>query len=347
LYYTNIYLSVLNWYDKNKRDLPWRKFKDPYKIWLSEVMLQQTQVKTVIPYYERWLNEFGSIQNVANAELDSLLKLWEGLGYYSRCRNFHRASRIITKKYDGKIPETYDDFIALPGVGKYIASAVLSIAHDIKIPAIDVNLKRVYARILKIKQYTKYNLVRIEKLGHELVQCGRPGDFNQAIMDIGSKLCRPFNPLCNVCPIRKHCKAYITGNPEEYPLAIKNKKNPTKKMTSVLVMIKDKFLIQKRDDSGLLGGLWELPTVEHTSSNQDEINTLIHNNYSKKIKVLNKLGSAKHSYSHFKVDVDFYFCTAQEKVKTKKESKWIKINEFDKYAFSKINHKLIKMVKND
>jgi len=347
LYYTNIYLSVLNWYDKNKRDLPWRKFKDPYKIWLSEVMLQQTQVKTVIPYYERWLNEFGSIQNVANAELDSLLKLWEGLGYYSRCRNFHRASRIITKKYDGKIPETYDEFIALPGVGKYIASAVLSIAHDIKIPAIDVNLKRVYARILKIKQYTKYNLVRIEKLGHELVQCGRPGDFNQAIMDIGSKLCRPFNPLCNVCPIRKHCKAYITGNPEEYPLAIKNKKNPTKKMTSVLVMIKDKFLIQKRDNSGLLGGLWELPTVEHTSSNQDEINTLIHNNYSKKIKILNKLGSAKHSYSHFKVDVDFYFCTAQEKVKTKKESKWIKINEFDKYAFSKINHKLIKMVKND
>ena len=347
MYYTNIYLSVLNWYDKNKRDLPWRKFKDPYKIWLSEVMLQQTQVKTVIPYYERWLNEFGSIQNVANAELDSLLKLWEGLGYYSRCRNFHRASRIITKKYDGKIPETYDEFIALPGVGKYIASAVLSIAHDIKIPAIDVNLKRVYARILKIKQYTKYNLVRIEKLGHELVQCGRPGDFNQAIMDIGSKLCRPFNPLCNVCPIRKHCKAYITGNPEEYPLAIKNKKNPTKKMTSVLVMIKDKFLIQKRDDGGLLGGLWELPTVEHTSSNQDEINTLIHNNYSKKIKILNKLGSAKHSYSHFKVDVDFYFCTAQEKVKTKKESKWIKINEFDKYAFSKINHKLIKMVKND
>jgi len=347
LYYTNIYLSVLNWYDKNKRDLPWRKFKDPYKIWLSEVMLQQTQVKTVIPYYERWLNEFGSIQNVANAELDSLLKLWEGLGYYSRCRNFHRASRIITKKYDGKIPETYDEFIALPGVGKYIASAVLSIAHDIKIPAIDVNLKRVYARILKIKQYTKYNLVRIEKLGHELVQCGRPGDFNQAIMDIGSKLCRPFNPLCNVCPIRKHCKAYITGNPEEYPLAIKNKKNPTKKMTSVLVMIKDKFLIQKRDNSGLLGGLWELPTVEHTSSNQDEINTLIHNNYSKKIKILNKLGSVKHSYSHFRVDVDFYFCTAQEKVKTKKESKWIKINEFDKYAFSKINHKLIKMVKND
>ena len=340
-------MSVLNWYDKNKRDLPWRKFKDPYKIWLSEVMLQQTQVKTVIPYYERWLNEFGSIQNVANAELDSLLKLWEGLGYYSRCRNFHRASRIITKKYDGKIPETYDEFIALPGVGKYIASAVLSIAHDIKIPAIDVNLKRVYARLLKIKQFTKYNLARIEKLGHELVQCGRPGDFNQAIMDIGSKLCRPFNPLCNVCPIRKHCKAYITGNPEEYPLAIKNKKNPTKKMTSVLVMIKDKFLIQKRDDSGLLGGLWELPTVEHTSSNQDEINTLIHNNYSKKIKILNKLGSAKHSYSHFKVDVDFYFCTAQEKVKTKKESKWIKINEFDKYAFSKINHKLIKMVKND
>ena len=340
-------MSVLNWYDKNKRDLPWRKFKDPYKIWLSEVMLQQTQVKTVIPYYRRWLNKFGSIRDVANADLDSLLKAWEGLGYYSRCRNFHSASRVIINKYDGKIPETYDEFIALPGVGKYIASAVLSIAHDKKIPAIDVNLKRVYARILKIKQYTKYNLDRIEKLGSELVQCERPGDFNQAIMDIGSQVCRPFNPLCNDCPIRNYCKAYISGNPEKYALAIRNKKKLTKKMISVFIMVKDKFLIQKRDNSGLLGGLWELPTIEHTSSSQNEIKTLIHNNYSNKIKILDRLGSTKHSYSHFKVDVDFYYCTALEKIKTKKESKWIKINEFDKYAFSKINHKLIRMVKND
>lgn len=347
MHYTNISLSVLNWYDKNKRDLPWRRFKDPYKIWLSEVMLQQTQVKTVIPYYKRWLNEFGTIQDVANAELDSLLKAWEGLGYYSRCRNFYRASRIIAKKYDGKIPETYDEFIALPGVGKYIASAVLSIAHDIKISAIDVNLKRVYARMLKIKRYTKYNLVRIEKLGSELVRCERPGDFNQAIMDIGSQLCRPFNPLCSVCPIRKYCKAYISGNPKGYALAVKNKKNTTKKMISVIIMIKDKFLIQKRDDSGLLGGLWELPTIECTSSSKDEVYTLIHNNYGKKIKILDKLGSTKHSYSHFKVDVDLYLCTVPKKVKINKESKWIKINEFDKYAFSKINHKLIKMVNND
>ena len=176
MYYTNITSTILSWYDKNKRELPWRKSKDPYKIWLSEIMLQQTQVKTVIPYYRRWLNKFRSINDVASADLDSALKAWEGLGYYSRCRNFHKASKIIVSNYDGRIPKIYNEFILLPGVGNYIASAVLSIVHNVKLPAIDVNLKRVYGRVLKVKNYTKQNINRIEKLGFELVQCARPGD---------------------------------------------------------------------------------------------------------------------------------------------------------------------------
>jgi len=347
LYYTNITSTILSWYDKNKRELPWRKSKDPYKIWLSEIMLQQTQVKTVIPYYRRWLNKFRSINDVASADLDSLLKAWEGLGYYSRCRNFHKASKIIVSNYNGRIPKIYNEFILLPGVGNYIASAVLSIVHNVKLPAIDVNLKRVYGRVLKVKNYTKQNINRIEKLGFELVQCGRPGDLNQAIMDIGSEICHTNKPLCDICPIHQYCKAYSSGSPEMYAINSRNKKTPTKKMISALIMIKDKFLIEKRSNNGLLGGLWELPTLEVISLKKEVIKTSIHNNYTQNIKILDKLGSTKHRYSHFKVDVDFYLCKASEKVKTKKESKWININEFDKYAFSKINHKLMSMFKND
>ena len=347
MYYTNITSTILSWYDKNKRELPWRKSKDPYKIWLSEIMLQQTQVKTVIPYYRRWLNKFRSINDVASADLDSLLKAWEGLGYYSRCRNFHKASKIIVSNYNGRIPKIYNEFILLPGVGNYIASAVLSIVHNVKLPAIDVNLKRVYGRVLKIKNYTKQNINRIEKLGLELVQCGRPGDLNQAIMDIGSEICHTNKPLCDICPIHQYCKAYSSGSPEMYAINSRNKKTPTKKMISALIMIKDKFLIEKRSNNGLLGGLWELPTLEVISLKKEVIKTSIHNNYTQNIKILDKLGSTKHRYSHFKVDVDFYLCKASEKVKTKKESKWINISEFDKYAFSKINHKLMSMFKND
>mgnify|MGYP001308867651 CR=1 FL=1 len=342
--YTNILKTTLTWYDENKRELPWRKFKDPYKIWLSEIMLQQTRVNTVIPYYKRWLNQFKSLEDVAETDLDTLLKSWEGLGYYSRCRNFHNSSKIIVEKYNGKIPDTYDEFILLPGVGSYIASAVLSISHKIKLPAIDVNLKRVYARLLKIKKYTKHNLNRIEKFAFELVQCDRPGDINQAIMDIGSQICHLNNPLCEICPIKNFCKAYASGNPNMYALKYKNKKIPTRKMISGLIMVKNKFLIIKRKNETFLGGLWELPTIEISSNKKDLIKDSFINKFHQKIDLINKIGSVEHSYSHFKVNVDLYLCVTSKKIKITNESKWININEFNNYAFSKVNHKLMEII---
>ena len=345
--YTNIYSSTLNWYDKNKRDLPWRLSSDIYSVWLSEVMLQQTQVKTVIPYYKNWLNNFKSVEDVAYADIDDLLKAWEGLGYYSRCRNFHKACKIVVDKYDGKIPRSYDEFILLPGVGSYIASAVLSIACNKKLPAIDVNLKRVYARMLGIKNDTKHNYKRIHKYGFNLAQCARPGDLNQAIMDIGSKICYPKKPLCHICPNKKYCKAYSSEKPYLYTSGKKNKKIKNKKMIAGLIMINHEFIIEKRKSTGLLGGLWEFPTVEQYSTNLKNINTLFQDRFNKQIKLKEKMGSVKHSYSHFKVDVDFYLFLASKKIKSKKSIKWIKVDEFDNYAFSKINHKLKSIIKYD
>lgn len=310
-------------------------------------MLQQTQVKTAMPYYTNWLKNFKSVEDVAYADIDVLLKSWEGLGYYSRCRNFHQACKIIVEKHAGKIPTSYDDFIALPGVGSYIASAVLSIACSAKLPAIDVNLKRVYARMLGLKNDTKRNNTRIYQYGFNLVQGARPGDFNQAVMDIGSQICHPSKPLCNLCPNYKYCKAYASKKPDLYTFKKKNKKIKTKKMIAALIIIDGECLIKKRDNAGLLGGLWEFPTIETSTTIHEDINTLFQNRFSKQIKLSEKMGSVKHSYSHFKVDVDFYLFSASKKLKFEGSSKWIKIDEFDNYAFSKINHKLKRIINND
>ncbi len=345
--YTNIYSSTLKWYDRHKRDLPWRISTDIYKVWLSEVMLQQTQVKTAIPYYINWLKNFKSVEDVAHTNINDLLKAWEGLGYYSRCRNFHQACKIVVEKHGGKIPTTFDDFIALPGVGNYIASAVLSIACNAKLPAIDVNLKRVYSRMLGLKNDTKHNNMRIQKYGFNLVQGPRPGDINQAVMDIGSQICHPSKPLCNICPNYKYCKAYASKKPDQFTLKKKSKKIETKKMIAALIMIDGKCIIEKRDDAGLLGGLWEFPTIETQATNSEKINALFQNRFGKQIKLEEKMGSAKHSYSHFKVDIDFYLFTAPKKLKSEAPSKLIKIDEFDNYAFSKINHKLKGIINND
>ena len=345
--YTNIYSSTLKWYDKHKRDLPWRRSTNIYRVWLSEVMLQQTQVKTVIPYYINWLKNFKSVEDVAYADIDVLLKAWEGLGYYSRCRNFHQACKIVVEKYGGKIPRTYGEFITLPGVGSYIASAVLSIACNTKLPAIDVNLKRVYARMLGLKNDTKRNSMRIHQYGFNLVQGARPGDFNQAVMDIGSQICHPSRPLCNFCPNKTYCKAYASKKPYLYALKKKDKKTKTKKMIAALITIDGKCIIEKRDNAGLLGGLWEFPTIETSATVPEHINTLFQNRFSKQITLIEKMGSVKHSYSHFKVDVDFYLFSGSQKLKSDKSFKWINIEEFDSYAFSKVNHKLKSIINDD
>ena len=337
------YEYLLDWYASNKRTLPWRNTKDPYMIWLSEIMLQQTQVNVVIPYYNRWIKTFPTIEKVAKADLDNLLKLWEGLGYYSRCRNFHKASQYVVTNYKGIIPRDYDLFIALPGVGEYIASAVMSIAYDQSYPAIDGNLKRVISRYLGLRKITKRNLFRIKKKLNTMIQIN-PGDINQALMDIGSSICKSTIAKCSICPLNITCKAASSLDATQYPEKKKKKSIPTKHFISGYISYDNYILITKRPSTGLLAGLWELPMVEYRNDSKliDVLNDYTTKSLGCGVNIINKIGVVKHAYSHYKICITLFKC--EPKNINVKNSQWIHLNEIDDFTFSKANHKLFNSI---
>ena len=346
MYYTNNN-SILDWYDINKRNLPWRLTKDPYKIWLSEVMLQQTQVSTVIPYYENWIRKFPTVNSVAKVNIDEALKMWEGLGYYKRCRNFHSASKIIVSKHNGMIPNSYNILLSLPGVGNYVASAILSIAFNKKFAAIDTNLNRVISRILGIKKLTKWNKNRINKYATLLVEHQRPGDVNQALMDIGSQLCTTKKALCSSCPNQNICKAFQSSNPLQFPQILAKNPPRLKKFVAGYISLNKNIIINKRPNNVMLGGLWQLPTFEFKEyEKRADIEGLFRKKVGKDINIEGKIGIVKHEYSHLKAEVALYLFSKKNNSIKLDDSKWIKINDVDKYAFSNVNHKLIQLMSN-
>ena len=339
--------SLLHWYDSNRRDLPWRKTNDLYKIWLSEVMLQQTRVDTVIPYYKKWVEKFKTIKSVASADGQTLLKLWEGLGYYSRCRNFQKACKIIVNNYSGEIPLDFQKFRLLPGVGDYTASAVFSIGLKQNYPALDGNVRRVMARVLKIKNITKRNNKRIYNTLIKWMDRERPGDINQALMDLANSICCVDHALCSTCPINEICMANKMSIPESYPARMKKKVIPHKEFVAGIIWKGNKFLITKRKENALLGGLWEFPGVEIVSS-ETPIGSLrrkIKEEWAIDINIKKKVGYIKHAYSHFKITLTLYQCQAQGSVKTmNREYRWITPAEIKIFPFPKSNHKLFNVL---
>ena len=345
MYNTNNIDSILKWYDIHKRSLPWRSTNDPYKIWLSETMLQQTQVKIVIPYYKTWINKYPTIESVSNANLDALLKLWEGMGYYSRCRNFYMAAKIIANHHNGKIPDVKRIFQSLPGVGEYISGAVLSIAFNKQYPAMDVNHKRVISRLLGLKKLSKHNELRIKKKLKLLVSCNRPGDINQALMDIGSSICKPKNVFCDSCPLQRSCKAFLSEIPLSYPEIVKQKPISIRKMVAALISYRRKFFIIKRPEKGLLGGLWELPMVEISNNDSESsITKHVKKYYGLNIIVEENLGEVNHAYTHFKVKIVLFKCNCEYINNSIISGQWIRMFEINEYAFSKANHKLFNLL---
>ena len=343
-YFSN---NLLRWYDSNSRDLPWRKTHDLYKIWISEVMLQQTRVKTVIPYYLRWVEKYESIKSVAKADELNLLKLWEGLGYYSRCKNFHKSCKIIVNDYGGEVPADYQNFLLLPGVGDYTASAVFSIGLKQTYAAIDGNVKRVMARVLRIKNITKRNKKRIHNTIIEWMDPERPGDINQALMDLANKVCRVDRAQCNTCPIDEICMANKMSIPESYPRRIKRKVIPHKEIVAGIIWQREKFLITKREENALLGGLWEFPGGEIASSETPvgALRRQIKEKWDIDINIKKKVGNVKHAYSHFKITLTLYQCQSQGSVKSNnKEYRWITPAEIKYFPFPKSNHKLFNVL---
>ena len=255
---------LLAWYDENKRTLPWRETRDPYRVWVSEIMLQQTRVAAVIPYYRRWMTELPDVQALAAVEEEKLLKLWEGLGYYSRARNLKKAAGVIMEAYDGQFPRTYGELLQLPGIGEYTAGAVASIAFGEKVAAVDGNVLRLAARAALLEGDIMDARVRREMKARmdQATPSDRPGDFNQALMDLGATVCLPNGaPDCAACPLASRCAAHALGRERELP--VKSKKAPRRleEMTVFLLLCQGRAALRKRPDAGLLAGLWEFPHV--------------------------------------------------------------------------------------
>lgn len=275
--------GLLRHFDQHKRDMPWRRTRDPYRIWVSEVMLQQTRVDTVKPYYERWMNRFPDVQALAVAPVDEVLKAWEGLGYYSRARNLHAAARLVREQHNGQLPGTYAALRELPGIGDYTAGAVASVAFAQPEPVVDGNVSRVLHRLCDEPRMSAREL---RAQAAALVAPDRPGDFNQAMMELGSIVCTPRAPRCDVCPVRDWCRAFARGTQLERPAPKPPKAIPHREFTVVVLRnAKGEVLLRKRPPKGLLAGLWEFPELERLADFR---------------LTLKEHGTVAHVFSHFR-----------------------------------------------
>ena len=344
----NFRKRLLDWYRQHQRDLPWRRTKQPYRIWLSEVMLQQTRVETVVPYYQRFLQRFPDLPSLANADLQEVLKAWEGLGYYARARNLHRAVRIVAAEHDGIVPSDPELFGKLPGVGNYIRAAVGSIAFDQPLPAVDGNVKRVLARVMRIDDPVNRasSHRRFDSLARQLLDRRRPGSFNQAMMELGALICTPAHPTCPQCPVRTHCRAWQKKVVDSYPVRIRPAPVPEHRIAVGVVCRDNQVLITRRKNEGLLGGLWEFPGGK-IGPGEDPPSACIREikeEVNLDIEVMDHLTRVKHAYTHFKIVMDVYCCrylAGSVKLAGPVDYRWIDLEEIDRFAFPKANHKFI------
>jgi A/G-specific adenine glycosylase len=267
--------ELLSWYRENRRDLPWRRERDPYRIWVSEVMLQQTRVDTVIPYYERFLEQFPTLSALAEAPEEQVIKVWEGLGYYSRARNLHAAVKEVAARYGGKVPDDPEEIATLKGVGPYTAGAILSIAYNKKAPAVDGNVMRVFSRLFALEDDIARVATRkkMERIAVELIPEEAPGDFNQALMELGALICTPVSPQCLFCPVQTVCDAFRLGMEQELPRKKKAKSPRPVDVIFAVLRADGRTVAEKRPDDGLFGGMWGLPTLEY-STREDPLETV-------------------------------------------------------------------------
>ncbi len=300
--------AVLTWYDKNARQLPWRSFPSPYRVWVSEIMLQQTRVETVLPYFERFITRFPSLEVLAAASQEEVLRLWEGLGYYSRAGNLHKAAQQMLLMHAGQIPSIVTELERLPGIGGYTAAAIASIAFGEPVAAVDGNIKRIYARVLALIE--PYGSVRFEKVVGDHAQTvlppDRPGDFNQALMDLGANVCLSRQPLCKACPVMEHCLGFQSSIQNELPVRIKKAPVPHYQVCVAVIQSHGKILLCKRGSSGVLAGLWEFPGGKCEQKDNSLEDCLVREVLEKtrlEISPDGKIGVFKHAYTHFKITV--------------------------------------------
>lgn len=344
--------ELLDWYNKNKREMPWRNTCDPYKIWVSEIMLQQTRVDTVIPYFHNFMEKFPTVHDLADAKQQTVLKIWEGLGYYSRARNMHKAAQTVSEDLGGTMPNSYDELKKLKGIGPYTAAAVSSIAFDEKRAVLDGNVLRVLCRYFDIEEDIRSTKTknRVQKLADDLIPKENPGDFNQAVMELGATVCTPSNPQCDACPLSVGCKAYNMAKTDSLPYKSKAKKVPHHDISVGLIVNENsELLIALRPDDAMLGGLWELPggKKESGESLKQALERELNEELGVRVDVYDEFMNLKHAYSHFKITMHAFWCRINDGAPVPNSSedlKWITIEEMDKYPFPKANKVLIKQL---
>lgn len=344
--------DLLTWYDHHAHDLPWRENKDAYRIWLSEIMLQQTQVETVKPYFQRFLAAFPTVQALAAAPLDEVLKCWEGLGYYSRARNLHQTAKVVSEQLGGKFPQTVDGLLELPGIGRYTAGAIASIAFGQAAPLLDGNVIRVFSRLTDLEADVTQQSVKDDlwKLAEDWLYKARPGDYNQALMELGRLVCKPKNPACNSCPIKQDCLAYKNGTQDQRPVKAAKAATPHYDVSAGMVWNeKGEVLIAQRPLEGLLGGLWEFP-----GGKQEKDETLaecLQRELREELAIEVSVGElycvVKHAFTHFKITLHAFTCryvSGEPQAIGVKDWAWVKPEQLSQYSFGKADREVIKML---
>ena len=345
---------LMKWFEVNARDLPWRRKRTPYRVWLSEMMLQQTQVDTVIPYFQRFNARFPTVTALADAPLDDVLKLWEGLGYYARARNLHRAARLVSRELGGRFPKTVEGLMRLPGVGRYSAGAIASLAFGVDAPALDGNVIRVLCRLFAIERDPRDTQTREElwSLAELLLPKGQAGRFNEALMELGATVCLPRAPQCNVCPVASMCEARQRGMQERLPIKRARKAIPHYDVTAAIIRKNGRILIAQRPRDGMLGGLWEFPGGKREPGESLEkcLQREIREELGLEIAVGDLLTRVKHAYTHFRITLHAFECrvvSGKPKPIGVADVRWVRMNEVGRYAFAVTDQKIIQRLKDE
>ncbi|MGZ9235338.1 MAG: A/G-specific adenine glycosylase [Anaerolineales bacterium] len=373
---------LLAWYHANKRILPWRGDSSPYAVWVSEIMLQQTRVEAVMPYFEKWMRLFPDVHALASASEHDVLNAWEGLGYYSRARNLHKAARIVADQYNGEIPRDVKELRNLPGIGRYTLGAIASIAFGMDVSALDGNIKRVYARIFDVAEPVDSTVGEkiLWQLADENLPKGQAGDYNQSLMDLGATICVPKNPRCLICPVMRLCKARLNGTQDQRPVLKPKKDVPHYVHAAGVIIERGRVLLAQRPSQGLLGGMWEFPNGRVNGDPAKELSNALKTGYKLRVKLKRRapwlrppgqvsstgrtitahrapltpsrgsfggakgfLGIVQHAYSHFSITVHVFQC---ELISTPKETnlKWVSLNKLQEYPMGKIDRQIANMI---
>jgi A/G-specific adenine glycosylase len=341
------------WYSKNKRDLPWRGHPDPYAVWVSEIMLQQTRIETVLPYFARWMDRFPTVNELAAASQQEALNLWEGLGYYSRARNLHKAARTVIEEYNGQLPKDVKALRELPGIGRYTAGAIASLAFGQDEAVVDGNVKRVLSRAFDVQEPvdTSAGEKAIWALAEKHLPAGRAGDYNQALMDLGATICLPRNPKCAECPVKRICKAYALQIQEERPVFKPKSHIPHHMVAAAVIRKNGRVLIAQRPQGGLLGGMWEFPggKQEDGEALKACLRREIQEELGVQIKVGNELGVFRHAYTHFRVTLHAFACTlstGKPQAIVPDGLKWVKPDSLEGYPMGKLDRRISQTLAN-